>query len=80
MHNLEKLIAEWRKTAPGVNNETLDELEGHLRETVEDFVRSGLTESEAFERAAKQLGGASTITSEFRKLGRPTWLPIKLVI
>ena len=46
MHNLEKSIAEWRKTmmaAPAVNHETLDELENHLRENVEQLVRSGIT-------------------------------------
>ena len=82
MHNLEKRIAEWRKTvmaARGVGDETLDELETHLRETVEQLVRSGMAEPEAFQKAVAQLGGASTIASEFRKL-EPTWLPVKLVI
>ena len=33
---------EWRKTAaPGVSAETLDELETHLREKVDQLVRSG---------------------------------------
>jgi len=82
MHNLEKLIAEWRKTmmaAPAVSHEILDELENHLRENVEQLVRSGITEREAFLRAVKQLGGAPTIASEFRKLEQSTWLPIKVV-
>jgi len=51
MHNLEKAIAEWRKTimaARAVSHETLDELENHLRENVEQLVRSGMTEPEAF--------------------------------
>src|SRR5258705_2987754 len=83
MHNLEKSIAEWRKTmmaAPAVSHETLDELENHLRENVEQLVRSGMTEPEAFEHAVAQLGGARMIGSEFRKLGQSTWLPGKLVI
>src|SRR5262245_16820388 len=83
MHNLKKLIAEWRKVlsaTPNVAEETLDELENHLRETVDQFVRSGLTESEAFERAVQQLGRTSTIAAEFKKLDQPTWLPIKIVI
>lgn len=83
MHNLEKSIAEWRKTimaAPAVTHETLDELENHLRENVEQLVRSGMTEPEAFEHAVAQLGGACMIASEFRKLNQSTWLPVKLVI
>jgi hypothetical protein len=83
MHNLEKSITEWRKTmmaAPGVSHETLDELENHLRENVEQLVRSGMTEPEAFAHAVAQLGGARTIGSEFRKLDPSTWLPVKLVI
>jgi hypothetical protein len=82
MHNLEKQIAEWRKTvmtARSVGDETIDELESHLRENVEQLVRSGMAEPEAFQKAVAQLGGASTIASEFRKL-EPTWLPVKLVI
>jgi len=83
MHNLEQLIAEWRKTmmnAPNVRHETLDELENHLRENVERLVRSGMAEAEAFQRAVAQLGGARMIASEFRKLDQSMWLPIKLVI
>jgi hypothetical protein len=83
MHNLEKSITEWRKTmmaAPPVSHETLDELENHLRENVEQLVRSGMTEPEAFEHAVAQLGGARMIGSEFRKLDQSTWIPVKLVI
>jgi hypothetical protein len=82
MHNLEKSIAQWRKTmvaAPAVSHETLDELENHLRENVEQLVRSGITEREAFLRTVKQLGGAPAIASEFQKLEQSTWLPVKVV-
>ena len=76
MHNLEQLIAEWRKTMmtePNVGRETLDELENHLRENVDRLVRSGMTEPEAFQRAVTQLGGAPAIASEFQKLDQCTW-------
>ena len=82
MHNLEKLIAEWRKTmmaAPKVSHETLDELENHLRENVDHLVRSGMTGPEAFQRAVTQLGGAPAIASEFQKLEHSTWLPVKVI-
>ena len=82
MRNREQLIADWRKTmmtAPNVGRETLDELENHLRENMDQLVRSGMTEPEAFQRAVSQLGGASTIASEFQKLDQSTWLPVKVI-
>jgi len=82
MHNLEQLIAEWRKTMmtePNVGRETLDELENHLRENVDRLVRSGMTEPEAFQRAVTQLGGAPAIAAEFQKLDQSTWLPAKVI-
>ena len=82
MHNLDKLILEWRKKAatPNVSAETLDELETHLRETTEQFVRSGMPVSNAFQRAVTELGTMPRISSEFRKLDQPIWLPVKLAI
>jgi len=82
MHNLEESIAQWRRTimaAPTFSHETLDELENHLRENVDQLVRSGMTESEAFQRAITQLGGVRGIASEFQKLDQPTWLPVKVI-
>jgi hypothetical protein len=81
MHDLERLITEWRKTAaPDVSAETLDELETHLRETTEELVRSGMPVPSAFQRAVAELGNLPKIASEFRKLDEPLWLPVKLAI
>jgi hypothetical protein len=82
MHDLERMIAEWRKTAatPNVSAETLDELETHLRETIEQLIRSGKSLPDAFQRAVADLGNMPKISSEFRKLDEPLWLPIKLAI
>lgn len=82
MHNLDKLILAWRKTAatPNVSAEMLDELETHLRETAEQFVRSGMPVANAFQRAVTELGTMPGISSEFRKLDQPIWLPVKLAI
>src|ERR1051325_10241903 len=82
MHDLEQLIAEWRKTmttAPTVGSERLDELESHLRETVDQLVRLGMTGTEAFHRAVTALGPAAPLASEFQKLDRRIWLPVKLI-
>jgi Cytochrome C assembly protein len=81
MPNLEQRIAAWRKTMMGaaeVQPETLDELENHLRESVDQLVRSGLPEREALQRAVAQLGSASKIASEFQKLNQTSWLPVKV--
>jgi hypothetical protein len=82
MHNLQQLVAEWRKSMAelGVGRRTLDELENHLRETVNQLVRSGTSETEAFRSAVTQLGTPPMIASEFRKLNSSTWLPVKLAM
>ena len=82
MHNLDKVILEWRKKAAtsDISADTLDELETHLRETTEQFVRSGMPVSNAFQRAVTELGAMPGISSEFRKLDQPKWLPVKLAI
>jgi hypothetical protein len=83
MHNLELSIAEWRKdmaAAPRLGPEALDELESHLRETVDQLMRSGAGEAEAFQRAVEQMGPPQTVAAEFQKLRpAPLWLPIKIV-
>ena len=82
MHNLELLVAEWRKSMAelGVGRKKLDELESHLREKVDQLVRSGASETGAFRSAVTQLGSPPMIASEFRKLNPPIWLPVKLAI
>lgn len=82
MPNLEKLIADWRKSmmaAREVAPETVDELETHLREHIGQLVRSGITESEAFPRAVAQLGGTRMIGAEFQKLNHRPWWATKVV-
>ena len=82
MHNLQQLVAEWRKSMAelGVGRRTLDDLENHLRETVNQLVRLGTSETEAFRSAVTQLGTPPMIASEFRKLNSSTWLPVKLAM
>jgi hypothetical protein len=83
MRNLEKLVTEWRKKAATdrrLQPEMLDELESHLRETAESFVRSGMTERDALQRALDQLGAIPAISAEFKKLEPPVWLPVKIAL
>jgi hypothetical protein len=81
MLDLEKSIAEWRKGMRGrLSEETIDELESHLRDAVAELVQSGLRLERAFERAAKELGSTSGLAREFEKMEQGMWLPIKFAI
>ncbi len=74
MFNLEQSIAEWRRRmisagikSPGV----LDELESHVREDVEQQMRSGATAEQAFRAAVQRVGAAENLKVEFAKVIRP---------
>jgi len=82
MHNLDLSIAEWRKDMSrtrGLGPDTLDELESHLRETVQTLVESGMPEREAVQRAIAQLGPVGEVSAEFQKLSPASWLPVRIV-
>lgn len=82
MPNLERRITQWRATmmaAPEVSPKTLDELENHLREHIDQLLRSGMPEPEAFQSAVARLGDPRAIASEFQKLDQSTWLPVKVI-
>jgi leader peptidase (prepilin peptidase) / N-methyltransferase len=71
MHNLEEKIVEWRKrmTAGGINSRAvLDELESHLRDEVEQQLRSGANEQKAFEAGVLRIGQAGRLKCEFAKV------------
>lgn len=83
MHRLEQRIADWRKgmtAARGIGRETLEELENHLREIIDEHLRQGLSESEAFQKALAQVGSPPAISSEFGKLTHSTWWPVKVAV
>jgi hypothetical protein len=70
MFNLEQAIADWRQQmlASGIQSPTpLEELEGHLRETTEQLMKSGLNEPEAFEISMREIGQPKTLKIEFQK-------------
>src|SRR5688572_14482916 len=83
MHRLEQQIADWRKNMTadrGIGRETLEELENHLREMIDEHLRRGLSESEAFQKAMAQVGSPLAISSEFGKLTHSMWWPVKVAI
>ncbi len=72
MFNLEQSIAEWRQQmlAAGIKTPVpLEELESHLREDVEQQMRSGFSEQEAFGSAIKKIGQPRLLKTEFKKAG-----------
>ena len=78
---LERAIEGWRKGLEGrLSEETIDELECHLRDAVAAFVESGSTAGQAFERAAKELGSTRGLAREFEKMEQGMWLPIKFAV
>jgi putative ABC transport system permease protein len=80
--DLEKAIAEWKKNlykSPGLEESHVIELEGGLREEIEELVSGGMGSAEAFGRAAAEAAPAEVLGGEFykarttRRSGRPPW-------
>lgn len=75
MFDLETEIAKWRQQMLAAGVETpvpLDELENHLRDQMEQQMRTGLSGRQAFDMAAKEIGGANALTTEFGKIRMTT--------
>jgi hypothetical protein len=75
MFNLEQAIAVWRRQmlAAGIKTPApLEELEIHLREEVEQQMRSGTEAQPALEAAIQKIGRAGVLKNEFQKTNLPT--------
>jgi hypothetical protein len=73
MFDLEKAIADWRRQmlAAGIKSPVpLAELEIHLREEIEQQMKSGLSEQKAFEISVQQIGQPKMLKREFNKSER----------
>jgi hypothetical protein len=71
MFNLEEQISKWRRQmlAAGIKSPApLEELESHLRDNVEQQVRSGLCEQAAFETTVREFGRAEVLKTEFARV------------
>ena len=67
---LDVQIAEWRTYVArhaALGTGDVDELEAHLRDQVDDLMRSGLSEDEAFLVAVKRLGSIDALSREFAR-------------
>lgn len=74
MFNLEEKILEWRQQmlVSGIKSPVpMEELESHLRDEIEQRMKSGLHTQVAFEVATGQIGPADTLKNEFVKASTP---------
>ena len=70
MDSVENQIDQWRAAVlrgRAVDGGDADELEGHLREQIEELETAGLSGDEAFLIAVKRLGEVDLITAEFAR-------------
>lgn len=71
MFDLEQAISEWRRElrAFGIKDaETLDELESHLREDIDEQSGSGFDPKLSFEAAVMRMGQRAALQHEFQKV------------
>ena len=83
MFDLEKAIQSWRAELMGAgldNPQSLDELEGHLREDLERQMGLGASAQQSFEAARGWLGDAKALKREFAKAGRTRPLQISKLL
>ncbi len=83
MFNIEKEINKWKKTLrknPSLEDGYIDELVSHLRDDIDKYVRDGLLEDEAFNKATNKIGEIQQMGSEYFKSNttnkiscRPSW-------
>ena len=71
MFDLEAQIRAWSDRLRGRGNfreEDVEELQGHLRDEIDDLTGRGLATDEAFLVAVKRLGNTDTVSQEFAKV------------
>ncbi len=75
MFEVEAHIRKWRghlRASGYLGEEELDELESHLRDSVDELVACPLTPEEAFLVAVRRLGDAESLSREFAKVSPET--------
>jgi len=78
MFNLQQSIADWRQQMLAAGLQTpvpLEELEIHLREDVEQQMKSGINAQRAFGIAMGKIGQAPELKMEFKKVSTPMEMP-----
>lgn len=75
MFDLEQSIREWRwqMLGDGIGSPVpLEELEVHLREDIEQRVKSGLNQKKAYKAAVREIGQGGALQIEFKKVASPS--------
>jgi hypothetical protein len=66
--DLERAVAEWSKSLrkhSAVEDGDAADLEGYLRDKIDDLLGQGLGEKEAFERAAGEFAAAEALSRDY---------------
>lgn len=76
--DLNRAIQLWRENlapSPAFHADNLDELESHLRESIDALQSRGRAAEEAFAIATRRIGGGNALQAEFAKVNvRAVWL------
>lgn len=88
--DLEKSVSRWRATFDadqGISADALDELEIHLRDSMEQLEEARLTQEEAFLVAARRVGSADALEPEYARVSPQTawvrplfWMTLGVVV
>lgn len=71
MFELESQIRKWRghlRSSGAVGAEELEELESHLRDSIDDLTARGVTTEEAFLLSVRRMGDTDALSDEFAKV------------
>lgn len=71
MFELESQIRKWRghlRSSGSLGEEELEELESHLRDSVDDLMSWGMTTEEAFLVSVRRMGDSEALSDEFAKV------------
>lgn len=82
MFDFNQAVSEWRQrmTSGGIKAaDVLNELESHLREDVDEQIRSGLSQQQAFYAAVQRIGESKALKREFRKVNRRSIIKLKIL-
>ena len=70
MFDLEKAIETWRRRLAGRNKDShinVDEMEGHLRDTMDALMACDMSEQEAFQKTVRDFGDENELRRECLK-------------
>jgi putative ABC transport system permease protein len=76
MFDLERTIKEWKKSlrrSPAIQDGDIVELEGYLRDKIEDLRGQGMSEEEAFKKAESEFARSEKLDGDYYRAGTRKW-------